>query len=224
MGRFLADSLDITRMGNFRELVVVFTVMCYIVISGQQLLGRAIMTQHRGLRRWFRTTSVALSTGLLIAVVSVGLTACGYNANQGSISSTQSPAQVIDSQPQVTHSQVQAQVQVQKCGVVQGLGSLKVPVADTGAEQAETCFWQAFQHCHPATLIFIRSGLGAALIRTFTLHTNHGSCSISDAKQQRVAPNPPSAAKIYTCTGLVKLPGALRFTACGQDGDVFVAG
>ncbi len=179
------------------------------------------MTQHWGLQRWFRTTSVALSTGLLIAVVSVGLAACGYNgSDQGSISSTQSLAQVIHSQSQATDSQTK----VQKCGVVQGLGSLKVPVADTGAEQAETCFWQAFQHCRPATLIFIRSGLGAALIRTFTLHNNHGSCAISDAKQQRVAPNPPSPARIFTCTGLVKLPGALRFTACGQDGDVFVAG
>jgi hypothetical protein len=61
------------------------------------------VTQHRGLRRWFRTTSAALGTGFLIAVVSVGLAACGYDgSDQGSISSTQSPAQVIDSQPQAT--------------------------------------------------------------------------------------------------------------------------
>jgi hypothetical protein len=178
------------------------------------------MTQHWGLRRWFRTTSAALGTRFLIAVVSVGLAACGYNgSDQGSLSSTQSSSQVIDTQPQVTHSQAQ----VQKCGIVQALGTLKVPPSGADSEQAETCFWQAFQHCHPATLIFIRSGLGSALIRTFTLHNNHGACSITDAKQLRIAPNPPSAIKIYTCTGLVKLLGALRFTACGQDGDVVVS-
>jgi len=178
------------------------------------------MTQHWGLQRWFRTSSAALGTGLLIALVSAGLAACGYNADQGSIASTQSVAQVIHSQAQATHSQVQ----VQKCGVVQALGILEFPPSDTGAEQVETCFWQAFQHCHPATLIFIRSGRGIALMHTFTLHNNKGSCSISDAKQLRIAPNPLSPPRTYNCTGLVKLPGALRFTACGQDGDVFVAG
>jgi hypothetical protein len=172
------------------------------------------MTQHWGLRRWFRTTSAALSTGLLMAVVSVGLAACGYNgSDQGRTSSTQSPAQV-------THSQAQ----VQKCGVVQGLGSLKLQPSDTGAEQVENCFWQAFQHCHPATLFFIRSGVGAVLTFTFTIHNVNGTCSISYMKQQRVVPNPPSAARTSTCTGLVKQVRALRFTACGQDGDVVVSG
>jgi len=178
------------------------------------------MTQHWGLRRWFRTTSVALSTGFLIALVSVGLAACGYNADQGSIPSTQFLAQVLHSQAQVA----QAQVRVKRCGVVQTLGRLEVPPSDTGAEKVETCFWRAFQHCHPATLIFIVSSIDTSLIRTFTLHNKKGSCSISDAKQLRVVPNRPSPAKTYTCTGLVKLPGGLRFTACDQDGDVVVAG
>jgi len=178
------------------------------------------MTRHWGLRRWFRTTYMAFSIGFLIIVVSVGLAACGYNADQGSISSTQPLAQMIHSQAQTA----QAQVRVQKCGVVQSLGGLKVPVGDTGAERVETCFWRAFQHCHPATLIFIMSSIDTSLIRTFTIHKSKGLCSISGAKQLRVVPNRLSPAKIYTCTGLVKQPGALRFTACGQDGDVFVAG
>ena len=179
------------------------------------------MTQHWGLRHWFRTTPVVLGIGLLITVMSAGLAACGYkSSNSDSASSTQSPAQVIHSQAQATHSPAQ----VQKCGIVQGLGSLKVPPSDTGAEQAETCFWQAFQHCHPATLVFIVSSIDTSLIRTFTLYNNNGSCSISDARQLRNALNPPSPAKIYSCTGLVKQPRALRFTACGQDGDVVVSG
>src|SRR5262249_41831549 len=114
--------------------------------------------------------------------------------------------------------------QVQQCGVVQGPGSLKLQPSDTGAEQAENCFWQAFQHCHPATLIFIRGGVDAVLMLTFTIHNVNGTCSISYTKQQRVVANPPSVARTSTCTGLVKQVQALRFTACGQDGDVVVSG
>src|SRR5215467_11908941 len=62
------------------------------------ILWRTTMTQHWGLRCWFCTASAALSTGLLIAVVSMGLVACGYNgSDQGRTSSTQSPAQVTHS-------------------------------------------------------------------------------------------------------------------------------
>ena len=93
------------------------------------------MTQHWELRRWLSIITTALSTGLLIALASTALAACGYNSsNQNSPSSTQS-------QPQATHPPVK----VQNCGIVQGLGTLKVPPSDTGAQQAENCFWHAFQ-------------------------------------------------------------------------------
>ena len=193
------------------------------------------MTQHWGFRRGFCTTSAALSIGLLIAVVSAGLAACGYNgSNPGSSPSTQPQAQVTQTSTQVKHASVQvtrsptqvtlSQTQVQKCGIVQGLGSLEVPVGVTGAEQVENCFWQAFQHCHPATLVFITSSPGMTLTRTFTISNNNGTCSVSDARQQRIASNPPSPAGTYTCAGLTQKPGELFFSACGQDGDVVVSG
>ena len=161
-----------------------------------------------------RTAFAALSIGLMMMLASVGLAACGYSgSNQGSTPSTQSQPQA-----QVTHPPVP----VQKCGVVQGLAHLEVPPSDTGAQRVETCLWQAFQHCHPAALVFISSSPGTALIRTFTISSNNGACSISDARQQRIASNPPSAAETYTCTGLVQKPGGLLFTACGKDGDVLV--
>jgi hypothetical protein len=153
-----------------------------------------------------------LSIGLMMALASVGLAACGYaGAQQGNAPSTHPPAQV-------THPPVK----VQKCGVVQGLGSLEAPVSDSGAQRVETCLWQAFQHCHPATLVFIRNSPGTALIRTFTISSDNGTCSISDARQQRIASNPPSAAEVYTCTSLLQKPGGLLFIACGKDGDVLV--
>ena len=96
-------------------------------------------------------------------------------------------------------------------------------MADSGAQQAENCFWQAFQHCRSATLVFITTSVDTALIRTFTIHNNQGACSISDARQLRVVPNQPSsAATTFTCTGLVQQQQGLRFSACGQDGDIVV--
>lgn len=192
------------------------------------------MTQHWGLRRWFCRAPALLSIGLLIALASIGLAACGYNgSNPGSSPSTQPQAQVTQPSTQVKHTSVQvtrsptqvtlSQTHVQKCGIVQGLGRLEVPVGvDTGAQRVEACLWQAFQHCHPAALVFISSSPGTALIRTFTISSNNGACSISDARQQRIASNPPSAAGTYTCTGLVQKSGGLLFTACGKDGDVLV--
>ena len=121
------------------------------------------MTPHWRLRRRLRFAAV-LGIGLFIVLAIPGLAACGYSSStQRSTSSTQA-------QKQTTYHQVQ----VQKCGVVQGLGSLKVPPSDNGAQQSENCFWHAFQHCLPATLIFSTSGVDTALLRTFTIHNNNG--------------------------------------------------
>src|SRR5216684_3064467 len=157
------------------------------------------MTQHCGLRHW----SVALITGLLIALASAGLAACGYN---GSTPSTQ------------------PQSQLQKCGFVHGFGTLEVVPKDLGGEQAENCFWQAFQHCRPATLVFITSSLHTTLIHTFTVHTGNSLCLITDAKQFGVVSNPHAPATIYTCTGLIRHPRALDILSCGQEGTVVVLG
>src|SRR5215467_5020586 len=169
---------------------------------------------HWRFSRVRRTAFVVLSTGFTMVLASVGLAACGYSgSNQSSTPSTSTQPRV-----QVTHPPAP----VKKCGIVQGLAHLEVPPSDTGAAQAENCFWQAFQHCRPATLVFITSSVDTALIRTFTIHDDNGACSISDAKQQRIVPNPPSPAGTYTCTGLVQKPDGLHFSACGKDGDVFV--
>ena len=166
------------------------------------------------LPRGRRTAFAALGIGLMMALAGVGLAACGYSgSNQSSTPSTQSQPQA-----QVTHPPVP----VQKCGVVQGLARLEAPPSDTGAARAENCFWQAFQHCRPATLVFITSSVDTALIRTFTIHDDNGVCSISDMKQQRIVPNPPSPTGTYTCTGLVQKPDGLHFSACGKDGEVLV--
>jgi hypothetical protein len=175
------------------------------------------MRTNQGLRPLFDSTAAVLSIGLLVALLSAVLAACGYSS--ASISSTLSQAQV--DQPQ---AQTQVQTKIKQCGTVSGLGRLEVPVNDIAGERAENCFWQAFQHCQPATLVFFISNVDTSFIRTFTIHNNRGKCSITDARQFRVVPRPPSPALFFTCAGLTRLPDGLRFVACGKDGNIIMPG
>jgi hypothetical protein len=157
-------------------------------------------------------TPAKLRIGLSFAFISIALAACTYSgAHQGNSLSTQPSAPVVNTP-----------ASVQKCGIVQDPGSLKVPIADSGAEQAENCFWHAFQHCQPASLISILGGMEVSLTRTFNIHNESGNCLISDTKQRRNVSNLHSVAESYICAGLIQQPNGLHFNACGKDGDVFV--
>jgi hypothetical protein len=173
------------------------------------------MTRSWRLRGELHTVAV-LRIGLVFVLVILELTACG------SVSATQRSIPAIQSQLQAptTHPQVK----VQKCGIVQGLESLKVPPSNTDTQQAENCFWHAFQHCLPAALVFITGSIDAGLSRTLTIHETNNTCFISDERQLRTGPHASSSATIYTCTDLVHTPNGLRFSACGDDGDVLVPG
>lgn len=187
------------------------------------------MTHHYGLRRW----SVVFTSGLVIALAGAGLVACGYNGSaQSSSPSTQPQSQVTSPPTRVipasTHTtQPLVQSQLQKCGFVHGYGALEVVPKDLGGEQAESCFWQAFQHCRPATLVFttsVSAKVPITLMHTFMIHNEHSNCLISDAQQFGVASNRPPLATIFTCTGLIRHPRALDILSCGQEGTVVVLG
>ena len=173
----------------------------------------------QAIRRWFSTTC---AVALLLVFASAGIAACAYSsAAQASVSSAL-PQSQVQSQASVAQSQPLAVVAGKKCGTVQTLGRLEVPVADSGAGEAESCFWQALQRCRPATLVFIMSSIDTSVLRTFSIHNNHGECSIVDTRQFRVIPGRVSAAVNYTCAGVKKVQGGLLFVACGQDGNVTV--
>ena len=186
------------------------------------------MTPYWGLRSRVRTTGTVFILGLLIALLSVGLTACGYRS--ASISSAPSQALLTDppagvTQPKAPVMQYPLLPQVQKCGFVQGYGALKTVPIDTGrSEQAENCFWQAFQTCRPATLVFITNSLHATFTHTFTIRNDHGNCSILDATKFGSVTNAASPTTVYSCAGLKRYPRALYFLACGKDGTIIVLG
>ena len=162
------------------------------------------------MKRRFRGWSIVLSAGLLITLASVGVVACGSKGlTQSNTSSTP------------------VQANIQKCGNVFGYGHLEPVPQDMGSEQAENCFWQAFQHCQPATLVFTTQStdrLSMTITHTFTIRNNSAKCSLSDTKQQRTNPISPAQVTIYACTGLAQSPRALDVLSCGQEGTVHVQG
>lgn len=190
------------------------------------------MMHYRAFRRW----SIALITGLLVVLLSVGLAACGYNGavqSQGGTPAVQHPAPTQPTQTtrRAPTSTARPSSQVQRCGVVYGYGTLEVvPQGGDLAVRVENCFWQAFQHCRPATLIFTTGGIAKrdpalVLTHTFIIHAANGSCSLSDVVQHGAFPNrtqPANAA--YLCSGLKRLPEALEMLSCGQEGTISVQG
>jgi len=90
------------------------------------------------------------------------------------------------------------------------------------AQQAENCFWQAFQTCSAASLTFETSGIDAGVIHTFTTVNTNGKCTISDATQHYIAPNPTQPGPAYTCSSLARQADGLHFLNCGAGGNIVV--
>ena len=172
---------------------------------------------QRRIRNQLSTICIVLSMGLLIALLSSGLIACAsQQSNQ--LGTTSTPSTNPDNQPSTT---ARPSTQVQHCGKVQTEPNGALLDATT-AKQETNCFWQAFQRCHAASLDFTSGGVDTVTIRTFAIENKRDGCSISDTVQDLMGPNPASAAKTYTCTGLAQQSDGLHFASCGEDGDVFV--
>jgi hypothetical protein len=109
----------------------------------------------------------------------------------------------------------------QACGTVQVRGNGQV-VDTTKAQQAENCFWQAYQQCQAATIIVTTMGVDSGINRTFTVIPKDGGCKVSDAEQSYVVPNHTGPLNTYTCASVQQLSNGLLFHSCGVDGDVQV--
>jgi len=189
--------------------------------------------------RYFRRWSMIFIAGVLISLASAGVVACGYNGSlQNGTSATQQSGVPITQQKsrtaaqhqtQVPHTPQQIQTQPQQCGVVFAYGALLVVPQDDSSKQVEDCFWQAFQHCRPATLVFtadsiVKRSTAGALTRTFAISTANGACTISDRVQKGTFPHELQPLATYMCTGLRQQPQDLEVLSCGQDGTVSVLG
>ena len=158
--------------------------------------------QGRAAQKRLSRTFIILSLGLFVLVIGVGLSACGSNST-GSGGSTPTAAP-----------------QAQKCGTIQTQPNGNLPNTSS-AQQATNCFWQSFQQCHVASLIYTATGVDTVTTHTFTIQNNGGHCSVVDMVKHQVIPSPPIA-KTYTCSGVTQKADGLHFAACGSDGNIVV--
>jgi hypothetical protein len=138
------------------------------------------------------------AAGALVVALALGLAACG--AGTGSGGGTSGPPIA--------------------CGSVSQGATLEHP---GDAHTAENCFWQAYQHCQPATLIFTAHGVDAGSTHTLTLAPQGSGCRITDVRENYVAGISHST-KTYTCSSLKQESPGLLLQGCGAEGDVQIAG
>ncbi len=110
---------------------------------------------------------------------------------------------------------------VQDCGKIALAPNGTVLKLGSG-QQISQCFLTAYQHCQSATLTFAQSGVDTITTHIFTIKQAAGQCAIVDVSQHTVIPQPPKTLNTYICTGVTQQQNALKFTACGSDGDITV--
>ncbi len=92
----------------------------------------------------------------------------------------------------------------------------------SGDAAAETCFWQAYSTCQPATLEYTFMGVDAGATHTFTAQPGAaGACALSDSVESYIAPS-HNVTHTYTCANLRQQNGGLLFAACSAEGDIFI--
>lgn len=157
-----------------------------------------------------------------LAILLFFLAACGTNANTtttGSGNGNSNPAQTPTA-PAATPTTQSAQ----KCGTIHSMRMLVVPADESNAKKVEDCFWQAYQQCHPATMIYSQGSVDTVTIHTFSLKSQNGGCVITDALQNQVVPHPAQSAGSHQCSGLQQQTDGLHFLSCAGEGDILVPG
>jgi hypothetical protein len=151
-----------------------------------------------------------------LALLLMLLAACGASATgsaaTGSATGTPASATSTPTTPART----------QKCGAVHTLRLQVVPTDKSHAQNTENCFWQAYQQCHPAMLIYSQGNVDTVTLHTFSLKNQNGQCVITDSVQRSVLPHSPSPLGDYTCSSLAQQNDGLHFASCGKEGNVLV--
>ena len=137
------------------------------------------------------------------------LTACGVNGS--TITGSNNPG-VTATEPPIQH-----------CGTIHTMALRVVPTDQKYAQGVEDCFWQAYQQCHPATLVYSQGGVDTATVHTFSLKKQNGKCTIIDTLQHVIFPHAPTSTPgTDACTGLTQQADGLHFLACNGEGDILV--
>ena len=176
---------------------------------------------HRRMRgRFFLALSLTVFLLLLAACGTNAVTGTGA-AGPGTTTTASAGGSTASATAGVTNTPTQPS-STQNCGTVHASRLMVVPIDQDRAKGIESCFWQAYQQCHRATMGYTKAGLDTATIHTFSLDSQNGKCVITDALQSIVEPRAPQAAISYTCAGLTRQTDGLHFLACGKEGTILV--
>lgn len=147
-----------------------------------------------------------LSISVIALFLGLGLVACGNATPPTGTDSTPSPNSA------------------QACGAIsQSQNSLAPQLNPDQVQKSLDCFWSAFQKCQPATMTYSLTGVDTITKHTFSTKLDAGTCKVSDAVQQTIAPKPLPNPTTYICAGLTHEPEILHFKGCGPMGDVDVS-
>ena len=152
-----------------------------------------------------------------LALLLMLLAACGANAT-----GTTTPGSGTSTPPVSATNTPAKPLATQHCGVVHTLRLQVVPADKSHADGVENCFWQAYQKCNPATLVYSQGNLDTVVLHNFSLKSQNGQCVITDAVQRSVVPRPPQTVGNYTCSNLLRQRDGLSFATCGSEGNVLV--
>lgn len=166
------------------------------------------------LNKIYRPAQYLLATTLMAILLTL-LAACGTNVSTTTTGSSGSTNQTTTQATTQTGTQ-------QQCGTVHTMRLLIVPADTNRAKGIEDCFWQAFQQCRPATLVYAQNSLDTGTIHNFSLQKSNGICTIIDGVQHFIAPHPAQGMTTYICAGLTQQADGLHFRTCGSIGDVLV--
>jgi hypothetical protein len=144
-----------------------------------------------------------LSVSILAIFISAALVACGSSGSSTGSGGSATPT---------------AQTPMQKCGTI-ATNPRGIPTDVTTAQQSEQCFYQAYQQCHNASLVYMLHSVDTSVVRTFTIENHNNQCTILDAMQHSIAPAPLSPAKTFQCSTMSLLTDGLHVSGCGQDGN-----
>jgi hypothetical protein len=123
------------------------------------------------------------------------------------------------SQPTPTATQP---AQTVDCGKIQSRADGIAPIDKVAAQQAVNCFYQAYQKCQPATLMYSTFGVDAGVIHHFAVKNVNGSCAVSDGWQHYIAPRPPAGAITYSCASMNMQTDGLHIETCGDAGTIVI--
>ena len=112
--------------------------------------------------------------------------------------------------------------QTVNCGQVTKGHTGIIPSDKAAVQKAEGCFYQAYQHCQPATLTFTQASIDSGVIHTFSLKSVNGSCGITDTEQNYIAPNKKTQPVVYNCAAMQMQSDGLHIQACGKFGPVWI--